>query len=87
MVHLPTSKPAAASGVNTPFYGHEDDYIYPVHLLDGASFLRQIFTSFVKFNDVLEPQKLKDAISRLLQIGNWRKLGGRYRTKVKTGNP
>ncbi|CAG8197197.1 unnamed protein product [Penicillium olsonii] len=34
-----------------------------------------------KFDDVLEPDKLRQSLERLLQIGNWRHLGGRLRRR------
>ncbi|KAI7198592.1 hypothetical protein KC316_g3977 [Hortaea werneckii] len=34
---------------------------------------------FSRFDDVLDPEKLRKALERLLQIGGWRKLGARLR--------
>ncbi|KNG91514.1 hypothetical protein ANOM_000019 [Aspergillus nomiae NRRL 13137] len=62
--------------------GQADDYIYPVHLLDGAEYQHCILTLFIKFNDILDAEKIKDSLTRLLEIGDWKKLGGRFRTKV-----
>ncbi|TQV91244.1 BCL5p [Cordyceps javanica] len=54
--------------------------IYPVHLLDNAANFRNLFLSYVfTFNDVLDPEKLASSLSDLLHIGDWRKLGGRFR--------
>ena len=36
----------------------------------------------LKFDDVLDADMLHDSLSRLLSIGNWRKLGGRIRKNV-----
>lgn len=33
----------------------------------------------IRFNDVLDAEKLHDGLARLLEIGGWRKLGGRLR--------
>lgn len=60
-----------------------DDYVYPVHVLDSLKFLRNIFIAFFRFNDVLDAQKLHDAIAKLLTIGDWKKLAGRFRSKVR----
>ena len=35
-----------------------------------------------QFNDVLDGQKLADSLSALLEIGDWRKLGGRFQYNV-----
>lgn len=62
--------------------GAADDYVYPVHLLDGAKYQHCILTLFIRFNDLLDADKLRDGLTRLLEIGDWKKLGGRFRTKV-----
>ncbi|KAE8321612.1 hypothetical protein BDV39DRAFT_210539 [Aspergillus sergii] len=42
----------------------------------------RIFVSrLMHFNDVLDAEKLHNALSKLLEIGDWRKLGGRLRIK------
>jgi hypothetical protein len=41
----------------------------------------------MRFNDVLDAEKLHDALSELLEIGDWRKLGGRLRFKVWRERP
>lgn len=55
---------------------------YPVHLLDDAKCLRACPSYLFRFNDVLDAKRLSDSLSRLLGIGDWRKLGGRFRLKV-----
>ncbi|KAM4058419.1 hypothetical protein HRG_014703 [Hirsutella rhossiliensis] len=57
----------------------EDD-VYPVHLQD-ENFRHIVMVSTMRFNDVLDPEKLHYALSQLLNIGDWRKLGGRLRLK------
>jgi hypothetical protein len=37
----------------------------------------------MRFNDVLDPKQLNNALLRLLGIGDWKKLGGRLRFKVR----
>ena len=59
------------------------DDIYPVHMLDDTKTLRGIVVTWtLRFNDVLDANKLHTSLSRLLEIGDWRKVGGRLRLKV-----
>jgi hypothetical protein len=61
----------------------ESDDVYPVHMLDDTKTLRDIVVAWtLRFNDVLDADKLYVSLSRLLAIGDWRKLGGRLRLKV-----
>ncbi|KAM4058420.1 DDE superfamily endonuclease [Hirsutella rhossiliensis] len=61
--------------------GSKDD-VYPIHLLDGADSYRKLHMSYLfRFNDILDAQRLADSLSRLLNKGDWRKLGGRLRLK------
>jgi hypothetical protein len=61
----------------------ESDDVYPVHMLDDTSTLRDIVVTWtLRFNDVLDADKLHLSLSRLLEIGDWRKVGGRLRLKV-----
>lgn len=63
----------------------ETDDIYPVHMLDDTKTLRGIVVTWtLHFNDVLDADKLHDSLSRLLDIGEWRKVGGRLRLKVSS---
>jgi hypothetical protein len=60
------------------------DTIISMHSLDDASFFRSIVLDFtLRFDDVLDPEKLSAALVRLMELGNWRKLGGRLRMNVK----
>ncbi|ATY59998.1 alpha-1,2-mannosidase family [Cordyceps militaris] len=53
-----------------------DGDVYPVHIFDNLK-LRRIFVARVlHFNDVLDAGKLQSSLTRLLEIGDWRKLGG-----------
>ncbi|KAF2501535.1 hypothetical protein BU16DRAFT_599526 [Lophium mytilinum] len=66
----------------TPPAKSDNDDIYPVHMLDDTKTLRNIVvTSTLRFNDVLDAEKLHDSLSQLLEIGDWRKVGGRLRLK------
>jgi hypothetical protein len=61
----------------------EGDDIYPVHMLDDTKTLRGIVVTWTLcFNDVLDADKLHASLSKLLEIGDWRKVGGRLRLKV-----
>ncbi|GAB0138198.1 hypothetical protein EsDP_00006439 [Epichloe bromicola] len=60
----------------------ESDDIYPVHMLDGSKALRNIVLAWtLRFNDVLDADQVHGSLSRLLEIGDWRKIGGRLRLK------
>jgi hypothetical protein len=61
----------------------EDDDVYPVHELDDTPALRNILITWtICFNDALDAGKLQSSLSSLLEIGDWKKLGGRLRLKV-----
>jgi hypothetical protein len=60
-----------------------DDIVYPVHMLDDSKLARGIVLAWtLRFDDVLDVDKLHVSLSRLLEIGDWRKIGGRLRLKV-----
>lgn len=67
-----------------PSDGLEAD-VYPLHALDDLPVNRYFLSWMMRFNDVLDGEKLHDSLSRLLEIGDWRKLGGRLKYKVWTG--
>ncbi len=72
-----------ASPTRSPPPAVETDDIYPVHMLDDTNTLRDIIVAWtLRFNDVLEADKLHASLLRLLEIGDWRKIGGRLRLKV-----
>ena len=66
-----------------PPRGVSEDDVYPVHIQDSAKGHRRILTWIMRFNDVLDAKRLHGALSKLLEIGDWRKLGGRLRLKVR----
>ncbi|KAK2608720.1 hypothetical protein QQS21_002709 [Conoideocrella luteorostrata] len=68
-------KPAAAAEVSDTSDWDE----YPVHLMDGSKLNHKVFGWTMRFNDVLDADMLHSALTRLLEIGDWRKLGGRLR--------
>ena len=72
-----SQKPARPATIPT-------DTIIPMHSLDDISFLHSIVLDFtLRFDDVLDPKKLNAALVRLMELGNWRKLGARLRMNVK----
>lgn len=59
------------------------DYdIYPVHLMDAAKVNHKVMGWTMRFNDVLDAEMLRSAMKTLVEVGNWRKLGGRLRRNV-----
>ncbi|KAJ4182349.1 hypothetical protein NW755_010398 [Fusarium falciforme] len=58
----------------------ESDYVYPTSLLDDTYLFRDLILTWTFcFNDVLDADKLHSSLTRLLDIGDWRKFGGRLR--------
>ncbi|RMY70170.1 hypothetical protein D0862_14782 [Hortaea werneckii] len=56
------------------------DEVIPLHYLDDQFYTRALVLHFFsRFDDVLDPEKLRQALDRLLHIGGWRKLGARLR--------
>lgn len=59
------------------------DEVLPTHHFDDNPINRMIILAWtLRFNDVLDADKLHDGLARLLEIGDWRKLGGRIRKGV-----
>ncbi|RDA91799.1 hypothetical protein CP533_2804 [Ophiocordyceps camponoti-saundersi (nom. inval.)] len=64
-------------------YSHlDDDDVYPLHAFDDANHNRKLLSWLMRFNDVLDADRLHDSLARLLEIGDWRKLGGRLKLKI-----
>jgi hypothetical protein len=62
---------------------YEDDHVYPVHAFDDTPTMRSILITWtICFNDVLDAEKLQHSLASLLDIGDWRKIGGRLRLNV-----
>ncbi|KAG5982875.1 hypothetical protein E4U55_001206 [Claviceps digitariae] len=70
----PAAAAAAAAGIDTSGWDE-----YPVHLLDGSKLNHKVLGWTMRFNDVLDAEMLHSALTRLLGVGDWRKLGGRLR--------
>lgn len=61
------------------------DEVIPLHILDGNRVVQAILLEFTyKFDDVLDVVKLRNSLNRLLEIGEWRKLGARLRLNVRS---
>lgn len=58
--------------------------VYPLHSLDDSKVNYCFVNWMMRFNDVLDAEKLNEALSQLLRMGDWKKLGGRLRYKVRT---
>ncbi|KAF3761042.1 hypothetical protein M406DRAFT_296579 [Cryphonectria parasitica EP155] len=60
------------------------DEVIPMYDFDSRPQIRDIIIGWtLRFDDILDADKLHVALVRLLEIGDWRKLGGRLR---KNGN-
>ncbi|KPM37521.1 hypothetical protein AK830_g9042 [Neonectria ditissima] len=58
----------------------DTDDVFPVHFFDDTKTYRSMIVTWtLRFNDVLDPDVLHNALDRLLETGDWRKLGGRLR--------
>ncbi|KAK2775312.1 lysr family regulatory protein [Colletotrichum kahawae] len=69
------SKPKVAQPPKVP-----TDDVYPVHFFDDTKPFRGMLLNWtLRFDDVLDADKLESSLSRLLEIGDWKKLGGRMR--------
>ncbi|CAG8909342.1 unnamed protein product [Penicillium egyptiacum] len=55
------------------------DKIVPISDIDYVC--DQTMELILRFDDVLDPEMLRQSLERLLEIGNWRKLGARVRPK------
>lgn len=59
------------------------DEVLPMYDFDARPQVRNIIIGWtLRFDDILDADKLNIALSRLLEIGDWRKLGGRLRERV-----
>ncbi|TEA18388.1 Acetyltransferase BOT5 [Colletotrichum sidae] len=56
------------------------DDVYPVHFFDDTKPFRDMILNWtLRFDDVLDPQKLESSLTTLVETGDWRKFGGRMR--------
>jgi hypothetical protein len=68
----PTEQPTDPTDTVIPLYDFDDNSIYRNVLLYIT----------LRFDDVLDPEKLRQSLERLMEIGDWRKLGARIRKTV-----
>jgi hypothetical protein len=62
-----------------------DDEVVPFRFWDEQDTMRRIVMEFTyRFDDVLDAQKLKSSLERLLKIGEWRGLGARFKKSVSS---
>ena len=63
---------------------HPSDTVIPLHAMDTSRELRDlIMQRTFRFHALLDTDMLRDAWVKLLEMGNWRKLGGRLRMNVR----
>lgn len=56
------------------------DTIIPVHYFDDNTINRSVLLYItLRFDDFLDPERLRGAMDRLMELGDWRKLGARIR--------
>lgn len=73
------SKPKPAWPATVP-----TDTIIPGHYWDSQPIMRAYCIDLTfRFDDVLDTDKMRAALARLLEIGDWRKLGARIRLNVR----
>lgn len=66
---------------------YSDDKIYPLYRLDTTKTLKSIVVTWtLRFDDVLSAEKLHFSLEKLLEIGDWRKVGGRLQLNVSVEN-
>jgi hypothetical protein len=59
------------------------DKIIPVYALDDNKVYRSgVYFTTLRFDDAMDAEKLRLGLVRLLELGNWRKLGARLRLNV-----
>lgn len=59
------------------------DEIVPFRFWDDDDVMQKIVMEFTyRFDDVLDPGKLKSSLERLLEMGEWRCLGARFKQNV-----
>ena len=60
------------------------DTVVLLNFMDDTKIYRSIILDLMlRFDDVLDPEKLHSSLETLLDHGNWRKLGARLRLNVR----
>jgi hypothetical protein len=59
------------------------DTVVPIHSFDDNSINRSVLLYItLRFDHVLDPERLRHGLERLMEISDWRKLGARVRLTV-----
>lgn len=60
-----------------------EDEVVRFRFWDDNDVMQKIVMEFTyRFDDVLDPAKLRSSLDRLLQVGEWRQIGARFRKNV-----
>jgi len=63
----------------------DHDEVVPFRFWDEQETMRKIVMEFTyRFDDILDVQKLKSSLEKLLEIGEWRGLGARFKKSVSS---
>lgn len=58
------------------------DTVIPLHFRDDIQIYRSLaIDCILKFEDVLDAERLRHSLERILELGEWRKFGARLRLK------
>ncbi|KAI1277501.1 hypothetical protein F5Y07DRAFT_363156 [Xylaria sp. FL0933] len=58
------------------------DEVYPLYFLDNLAAGRDsVLSETLRYNHVLDASKLRNGLTRLIEHGDWRKIGGRLRLR------
>ena len=59
------------------------DTIIPLHYWDDVPPMRAVCVDVAfRFDDVMDLEKIRMSLSRLMEIGDWKKIGARLRMNV-----
>jgi hypothetical protein len=59
------------------------DTIIPMHFFDDNAINRSVLLYItLRFDDILDSEQLRHGLERLMELGDWRKLGARLRMTV-----
>lgn len=62
------------------------DQILPVHYWDDTTMFRSVVLHYMmRFDDILDVQKLTASLAKLIEREGWRKMGARLRLNVWQG--
>ena len=64
------------------------DKVLPLRFMDSNDIFQKLALDLtLRFDDVLDPEKLRLSLERLIEIGNWHQIGARYKKNVSTKHP